>query len=232
MSARSHEEYQENIGAYVLGALPELEHEVLERHIATCESCRAEAERLMPVTDVLARSVPQVMPPASLKTSLMETVRAEAAARTADDRARKPRRSWWPQALQPRIAAAGALAVLAIGVVIGVAADQSADRSERVVTAKIDRTLMPSGGATLHVSGDRRRVKLKLSDAPAPGKGRLYELWVRRNGKVIPGPTVRQGGDGEITIPGGVTDADAVMVTVEQKRVTKPTGPVVMTFEV
>jgi anti-sigma-K factor RskA len=232
VSTRSHDEYQDNIGAYVLGALPELEHEVLERHIETCDSCRAEVARLMPVTDVLARSVPQVMPPASLKAGLMETVKAEAKARTADERARKPSRSWWPQALQPRVAAAAALAVLAIGVVIGVAADQSADRSERVIAAKIDRTLMPSGGATLEVSGDRRDVTLKLTDAPDPGKGRLYELWVRRNGKVIPGPVVRQGGNGEITIPGGVTDADAVMVTVEEKRVTKPTGPVVMTFDV
>ena len=30
MNARSHEEYKENIGAYVLGALPELEAELLE----------------------------------------------------------------------------------------------------------------------------------------------------------------------------------------------------------
>jgi anti-sigma factor RsiW len=79
VSVRSHEDYQENLGAYVLGALPELEAEVLERHLPSCESCRAEVARLEVVTNALARSVPQVDPPPSLKASLMRTVNEEAA---------------------------------------------------------------------------------------------------------------------------------------------------------
>src|SRR3954463_3085934 len=95
MSTRSHEDYKDNIGAYVLGALPELEAEVLERHLATCESCRADVEELRPVTAAMARSVPQVEAPPSLKASLMEVVNSEAAARAdAAPRRTRDRRSF------------------------------------------------------------------------------------------------------------------------------------------
>jgi anti-sigma-K factor RskA len=232
VSTRSHEEYKENIGSYVLGALPDLESELLERHLAGCDSCRAELEELRPVTAALARSVPQVEAPSSLKASLMATVNSEAEMR-ADKPVRVPReRRNWFASLQPRFAMAMALCVLALGVVIGVAADRSSDHGERTIAAKINRTLMPSGDAKLRVSGNRENVSLRLNNAPEPGSGHLYELWVRRDGRIVPGPVVRSGGDGNIKIPGGVHGADAVMVTLEKKRVTAPTGPVVMTFNI
>lgn len=234
MSARSHEEYQENLGAYILGALPELEAEVLEKHVAACDSCRSELAHLRPVTAALARSVPQVDPPPSLKTALMATVRSEAEAR-AGTPARPSGESWfrrWLAGLQPRAAVAMALSVLALGVVVGVVADQLADSGERTVTAQIDRTLMPTGDASLRISGDGDDARVRLTDAPAPGSGHIYELWVERDGRIIPGPTVTKGGDGTVAIPGGVAGASAVMVTLETKRVEKPTGPVIMTFEV
>jgi hypothetical protein len=232
VSARSHEEYKENIGSYVLGALPELEAELLERHLAGCDSCRAEYEELRPVPAALARSVPQVEAPTSLKASLMATVNAEAEMRADKPvRVRRERRNWFAS-LQPRFAMAMALCVLALGVVIGVAADRSSDHGERTIAAKINRTLMPSGDAKLRVSGNRENVSLRLTNAPEPGSGHLYELWVRRDGRIVPGPVVRSGGDGNIKIPGGVHGADAVMVTLEKKRVTAPTGPVVMTFNI
>jgi anti-sigma-K factor RskA len=235
MSARTHEDYKENIGAYVLGALPELEAEVLEKHLAGCEACRAEVAALQPVTAAIARSVPQVEPPASLKASLMATVRSEAEARSATPARERPAESRWSRwlaGLQPRIAATAALAVLALGVVVGVVADQMADNGERTVVAKIDRKLMPTGDATLRISGDGEDARVQLSDAPEPGSGHLYEVWIQRGDQIIPGPTVTSGGDGEVTVPGGVNGAQNVMVTLETKRVAKPTGPVIMTFEV
>jgi anti-sigma-K factor RskA len=238
MSARSHDEYQENIGAYVLGALPELEHEVLERHIAGCESCRAEAERLAPVTDVLARSVPQVMPPASLKASLMETVRAEAQARTADERARRLRRSWWPAGVQPRIAARGALALVAVGVVIGVAATQFSDNGPgtRTITAQqVNRAAMPSGSAALELTNDDRSGRVRLNGAPPPPSGREYQLWIQRGKTIERGPAFTVGADGDATqsLPGDLRNADAVMVTIERAGgAPAPTSKPIMQFPV
>lgn len=234
MSARSHEEYQDNIGAYLLGALPELEVELLERHMATCESCRAEVAQLEPVTSAIARSVPQVEPPPSLKASLMATVREEAAQRAAAERpARRRSLPAWFAGLQPRMAAGLALAVLAIGVVIGVAAGQIGSGNGKTLSARVDRTVIPSGSASLRVSSDDTKATFRLSAAPAPPSGRVYKLWIQRGKTIQPGPVVTHGGDASIRIPGGVRGASAVMVTVESNpNATAPTGKPIMRVDV
>jgi anti-sigma-K factor RskA len=235
VNARSHDEYRENIGAYVLGALPELESEVLERHLATCESCRSEVEELRPVTAAMARSVPQVEAPPSLKANLMDVVNSEASARAAVQ-PRRSRRSFgsWLSGLQPRMAAAIAVGVLVLGVAVGIAVDQIATSdggSTMTVAAKIDRKLMPTGDASLAVKGDKG--KLVLTDAPQPPAGRVYQLWYQHGKTIERGGTFRPRSDGTYDASVPVGDTDAVMVTVEREGgVPAPTGPPVMQFTV
>jgi anti-sigma-K factor RskA len=237
MNARSHEDYRDNIGAYVLGALAEPEAEQLERHMATCESCRSEVEELRPVTAAIARSVPQVEPPPSLKASIMATVNAEAVARAGEAAARRrERRSFgrWIAGLQPRVAVGLALGVLALGVVVGVAADKLAGGGgtpTTTVAAKIDRKRMPSGEASLAVKG--KTGKLQLSGAPQPPAGRVYQLWYQHGKTIERGGTFRPRSDGsyDATLP--VAGADAVMVTIERAGgALAPTGPPVLQFTV
>lgn len=237
MSVRSHEEFKENIGPYVLGALPELEAELLERHLAGCESCRSEVEELRPVTAAMARSVPQVEPPPSLKASLMATVNAEAAARAGEvAKPRRQRRSLASRlsGLQPRMAAAMALAVLALGVIVGVAADQlagSGGTSTTTVAATIDRKQMPTGDASLAVHG--RTAKLELTGAPQPPSGRVYQLWYQHGKTIERGGTFRPQSDGSYRADVPVSGTDAVMVTIERAGgAPAPTGPPVMQFNV
>lgn len=238
MNARSHEEYKDNIGAYVLGALPDLEAELLERHLAGCESCRAEVEQLRPVPAAIARSVPQVEPPPSLKANLMATVNAEAGAREVEAREerRRERRSFgsWIQGLKPRVAVALALGVLALGVVVGVAADKIAGGggpAGTTVAAKIDRKQMPTGQASLVVKGNTG--ELELSDAPQPPSGRVYQLWYQHGKTIERGGTFRPRGDGSYDVDVPVAGANAVLVTVEQAGgAAAPTGPPVMQFTV
>ncbi len=73
-----HSEYAENVGAYALGALPELEAQVFERHLMACEECQEELQRLNEAVEALPRSVTPHEAPPSLKASLMEVVNAEA----------------------------------------------------------------------------------------------------------------------------------------------------------
>jgi anti-sigma-K factor RskA len=241
VSSRSHDEYRENIAGYVLGALPELESELLERHLAGCESCRAEVEELRPVTAAMARSVPQVEPPPSLKASLMEIVNAEAAVRagTAAEpsaRPRRERRSFgnWLSGLQPRMAAALALAVLALGVAVGIGASQlggGGSSHTTTVAAKIDRKLMPTGDASLAVSG--KTGKLELTGAPQPPAGRVYQLWYQHGKTIERGGTFRPQSDGTYRADVSGAGANAVMVTVEKAGgAPAPTGPPVMQFSV
>ena len=240
MNARSHDEYQENIGAYVLGALPELETEVLERHLATCETCRAEVERLQPVPHALARSVPQVEPPPSLKAGLMKIVREETAQREGAARREPVWRRLLPgrlSELQPRAAMAGALAVLALGVVIGVGADKLArsGAGQHTVAAQVDRRLLPRGQASLRYSNHDRSARVSLTNAPRPPAGRVYQLWIQRGKTIERGPvfTVGANGRGSQSIPGGVGGANAVMVTVEHAGgAPAPTGPPIMRFNI
>jgi anti-sigma-K factor RskA len=232
VSTRSHDEYRDNIGAYVLGALPELESELLERHLAGCDSCRAEVEELQPVTAAMARSVPQVDAPPELKVRLMDVVNSEAA---EPQRARE-RRSFgsWFAGLQPRMAAAMAVGVLALGVVVGVGVSQLAggdSGTTTTVAAKIDRTQMPTGDASLAVKGDTGTIR--LSGAPQPPTGRVYQLWYQHGKTIERGSTFRPKGDGSYKADLSVAGANAVMVTVERAGgAPAPTGPPVMQFTV
>jgi anti-sigma-K factor RskA len=229
VNARNHDEYRENIGPYVLGALPELETELLERHLAGCESCRAEVEELRPVTAAIGRSVPQVDPPPSLKASLMEIVYAEAVPA-------RPRRSLgrWFAGLQPRMAVALALGVLALGVVVGVAADQlagSGGSEATTVAAKIDRSRLPRGKASLTVDGGRGR--LQMTGMPQPPAGRVYQLWYQHGKSIERGATFRPAGDGSYRADLPVRGADAVMLTVEREGgAPAPTMKPIMQFTV
>jgi anti-sigma-K factor RskA len=233
MSARDHEDYQDNIAAYVLGALPELEGELPERHLAGCESCRAEVDGLRPVTAAMLRSVPQVEPPPSLKASLMQTVNEEAALRAGPAEApREKRRRNWFGGWTPRLAIGLAVVVLAL-VAVGIATDPFGGGSSKTttITAQIDRKLMPAGSATLEVSG--RNGEIKLKHAPIPPPGRVYQLWFQRGKMIERGGTFRPKADGsyDATVP--VAGADAVMVTVENEGGAKaPTSPPVIQFTV
>jgi anti-sigma-K factor RskA/putative zinc finger protein len=72
-------EHRDDVGAWVLGALPEDEHERFAAHLAGCEECRGEVAELQMVADTLPLAAPQVAPPPELKERLMTAVRAEAA---------------------------------------------------------------------------------------------------------------------------------------------------------
>jgi anti-sigma-K factor RskA len=233
VSARNHEDYRENIAAYVLGALPELDAELLERHLTGCETCRAEAEDLRLVTAAMARSVPQVEPPPSLKASLMRTVTEEAALRAAQRPGRRETRRRQFEGWTPRLAVGLAALVLAVVVAVGIATDPFAGggSTTTTITAQIDRKLMPTGTAVLHVSGSDGRLELK--NAPAPPSGRVYQLWFQHGKTIERGGTFKPKRDGSYDATVSVAGARAVMVTVEKAGgASAPTGPPVMQFTV
>lgn len=218
MTARDHEQHSDNLAPWLLGALPPLEAEVFERHVAGCDACQQEAARLRPALGALAGAAPDVEPPPELKASLMATVRAE-----AKTRGKAPaRRRIWP-ALRP----ATALAMVAVGVVIGVTATQVSDDSGRTIAAAVDRTRIQTGTAELHVDGSEAR--LVMQDLPDPGAGKVWEVWIQNGESLKRGP-VTEGG--EVELPGGVQGADAVLVTRERTGgVDEPTEAPVMKFD-
>jgi anti-sigma-K factor RskA len=211
----------ESVGAYALGALPELEAQVFERHLMRCEQCQDELQRLNEAVEALPRSVTPHEAPASLKTSLMDVVNAEAASRGgAPERAR-----WRPSFRLPRLAPAAAwaaAAVLIVGVLGGYGISQlgSDDESGRTLQAQVDMNQLPDGSASLSVPADEDDGSvLRVEGMPDPGGERVYQVWVQRDGEVVPVSifNVDGDGDGSAAVPQSLEDGDAVMVTREPR---------------
>jgi anti-sigma factor RsiW len=222
VSARDHTEYREEIGAYLLGALTDLERQAFERHVAGCAECRDELERLRPAADALPRSVEQVEPPPGLKTSLMEVVEREAGERSGAPAARRrsPRRIRLPSlaGLRPSLVAAA----LALGLVAGFGVAQLAGGGDdaRTVAATVDEGRLPDASGSLRIQGDGEDgAILRVHGMPPPGGDRVYQAWVQRDGTVVPQPTFEVGADGggAVAVPDDLSGAEAILVTREAR---------------
>jgi hypothetical protein len=220
VSARDHTSYQEELGAYMLGALTDLERQAFERHLAGCAECRGELERLRPAAEALPRSVEQVEPPPGLKASLMEVVEREARDRSGESvRRRPPLRARLPSlsGLRPALVAGA----LALGVVAGFGVAQLAGEDDsRTVVATVDESRLPQASGRLQISGDGEDgAILRVQGMPSPGGDRVYQAWVQRDGAVVPQPTfeVGQDGGGAVAVPDDLSDAQAVLVTREAR---------------
>lgn len=230
MSAEQHSLFEEDTGAYVLGALEEAEQTRFVGHLRTCHVCRDEVDRLTQAVDALPRSVTPIAPPATLKAAVMGAIDVEA--REEMPRS-EPTRSK-PSArlagmgkrlfggIRPRIASLGAVAVLAIGLAVGfgvgLLSDGGSSSSSRTVAAKFDgkRVVNGSGNLVISNSSDAGGT-LRVHGMPSLPSNEVYQVWVQRRGEVIPQALFNVGEDGSgLTAVGGdLKKADAVLVTRE-----------------
>jgi anti-sigma factor RsiW len=221
VSARDHTQYREEIGAYLLGALTDLERQAFERHLAGCAECRDELEKLRPAADALPRSVEQVEPPPGLKTSLMEVVESEARERSGATarRERTARRIRLPSlaGFRPVLVAAA----LALGLVAGFGVAQLGGGDDaRTVAATVDQGRLPDASGSLRIQGDGEDgAILTVQGMPPAGGERVYQAWVQRDGTVVPQPTFEVGADGggAVAVPEDLSGAQAVLVTREAR---------------
>jgi anti-sigma factor RsiW len=206
-----HDRHQEDVGAYLLGALEPAEQASFEGHLAGCPECRAEVEQLRVAADALPRSVEPFAPPPSLKRSLMEAVREDARP------AREPFLARLFAGIRPQFALAGAAAALIVAIVVGTQLS-GGDDGQRVVTAVIDRSRVPAATATVTVPKDRSGpAQLRVTGMPAPKAGQVYEIWLKRGDQVQPGPLFNtdRSGNGAGAIPDDLQGVSAVLVTRE-----------------
>ncbi len=204
-----HTRHQDDVGAYLLGALNDLERQAFERHLARCDECQEELARLQPAADALLGSVQQFEPPARLKASLMDVVEREAREQQPEAERRRPRLRFL---MRPAFVAAALL----IGLVVGFAVAQLGGEDEsRTLAATVDRA-MPEAGGTLRVSNDD--ATLRLHDMPALSGSRVYQVWLQHGERMVPARTFEVGDDGRGAVDlSGVDDADGVYVTREAR---------------
>jgi anti-sigma factor RsiW len=221
MTARDHTDFRDEIGAYLLGALTDLERQAFEHHMESCAQCRDEVEQLRPAAEALPRSVEQVQPPRSLRTSLMEVVAQEARERPG---APAPRRSLRERLLPSglvRLALVGA--ALAVGLLAGFGVAQLSDdggEEVRTFAATVNDQRLPTASGNVKVEGNGENgAILRLQGMPSLGGERVYQAWVQRDKTFVPQPTFEVGedGGGAVAIPDDLSDAQAVLVTREPR---------------
>jgi anti-sigma factor RsiW len=189
-----HSRHRDDVGAYLLGALNDVERRAFERHVRECAECQDELDRLRPAADVLPASVEQVAPPPGLKKRVMAEVEP-------------------PRRRLPAVWLAAAAVVLALAVAFGVT--QLGPDDTRTVTATVAKA-MPRAGGKLEVTGDA--ATLHLHDMPELGGARVYQVWVQHGEHLVPARTFEVGrsGAGDVRLP-NVANADGVYVTREPR---------------
>jgi Anti-sigma-K factor rskA len=161
-------------------------------------------------------------PPPALKARIMAEVEREAAllaaaGPAADRPAPKPaRRSWFGGFRLPTPAVAAlACATLLVGLGAGALLFGSSSGGHTVRFEK-GGALTANASAELDVSGNR--AVLVARGLPAPGNGRVYQVWLQRDGQA-PEPTAalftpRRDGSATASVP-DVKGVDKVMVSSE-----------------
>jgi hypothetical protein len=198
-----HTRYQDDIGAYLLGALNDLERQAFERHLTGCSECRDELERLRPAADALPGSVVQLDPSPGLKQRLMAEVEGDSKVVPLEPHRRRPTRL---------LAVA---AVLLLGIVVGFGVAQLGGDDSRTVTATVAKA-MPQAGGNLEISGDDGT--LRLHDMPDLGGARVYQVWYQHDEQLVPARTFEVGRSGMGTVElRNVESADGVFVTREAR---------------
>ncbi len=222
-------DHADDAGAYVLSALSEQEHDAYTAHLETCADCRAEVEQLQIVADQLPMAAPQLVPSPDVRNRLMAIVESEAellrAAGPEADRAvpapgtmRLRDRVWWPSwAVSPGFAAGLATVLLLVGVGAGLLVS-GGDSTGPVRTVQANVT---APGARATVALQDGRATLNVENLPAAPSGRVYQVWLMRDGKPEPTHTlftVRPDGRAAVKIDEKVDGVEQILVTAE------PTG--------
>jgi len=210
-------------GAYAVDALDDHERELFERHLADCADCRAEVASLREAAATLPESTPASPPPA-LRDSVLAGIRTvrplpPLPTSVAAERARTRRPLW----RNPSALLAAAAAVVAIGGAVMVTQPwddeaRAPSAAERVIEADDAREVtvkLDGATATLFHSPSQGRAALVTDDLPAPPAGKVYELWLQKDGVMVPAGLMPAGEDQEFLLSGDTSGATAAGITVE-----------------
>lgn len=229
LDSQSECEERGQAAAYVLSALEHDEALIFREHLNSCAVCSADVASLQPVVDSLPTGVSHVVASEELRARVMASVRSEAellnAAGAGADRAEPAR----PRRLMRRPQLLATAVAMGIGLLIGaVAIDTGSQAPATHVTSAKLASLPPGARAVLRQAGSH--AELVVSGVSQPPRGKIYELWLAREG-VPPQPTnalfgVTRAGDASVNVPGDLAGVRQVMVTAEPLGgSTHPTSP-------
>jgi len=213
VSAQDHRRWEDDLAAWMLGALEPAEVERFERHLAGCERCRTDLNWLRPAVDTIPATVTQLSPPPRLRGRLLGIVRADARREAGPERSRR----WLPWLAIPRpaLAALAATALVAAGIAGYVL--RGDESGQTTIEANASRQAQ-GASAELIVEGDSGT--LEAEGMPKLGRDHVFQAWIVDEGATKPRPSTlfvpRRGGTATASIS-GLEDAAQVMVTREPR---------------
>lgn len=217
---------------WVMGTLSREEADRFERHLGTCADCSLLVMRLREARELLRDAAADVAPPPEVRDSLMTTVRTEASLFDAAEAPPGGDPVVRPMRRRLFIPVAGAVALLAIGIVIGSSLTRGDGPGQAPTIRRFEGSVTNAGGgprakAAIVVKADMAR--LVLTDVAAPPKGRVYQVWVVRRPSVATPTgslfTVPRSGDTKVSLP-DLRGVERVIVSAEPPSGSRrPTPP-------
>lgn len=235
-----HEQVDELIAAYSLGAVDTAEAALVRRHLPDCVECQETLLRMTEVVAVLPLSLEEVDPPRELRDRIMSGIAASGSVPT--NRTLKvvadPERSgnllflrrvpsWAP------VAAAAVLLAAMFGWNLSLQNRHAVTAPSTQQASLVDGAHSPVGAVTY--MKDRQVAFVTFNALTAPAAGKTYELWVipaggkpQAAGVFLPDPD----GSKVLVLNRAIGHGDIVAVTEEAPGgVTQPTGAPVITAQ-
>jgi len=213
----NHNIWDDELAAYVVGALDAGERAAFEGHLVDCERCRAELSYLAPAVVSLPLTVERIEPPTALRGRIMDAVGADTAAleaaAAASDHVGAPKRSWRDLFFRPA-PVAGLAALLAVAFVVGFAA-RGGGGGVRVVREPARPLTAQAVNATLVLNA--RQWQLRVRELPALRAGEVYQMWIERGRALLPATLFVLSRNGQAAVPVNVpvVHGDVLLVTAE-----------------
>lgn len=197
--------------AYTLGALEAEEAARFRRHADGCAECRAELEAHRATAGLLALGAPQLELPRSVRSRVLDEVRAEARRARSASRRGRARVGWGV----PRLALGAGVVTVAAAAAVVLAITLPGGGATRVYRAAV---VPRAASASVRVAAGRAELIVRRLAAPPAGK--VYEAWLAHGGRATPAALFRVGATGSaaVRLHGSLRGVQAVMVTVEGRR--------------
>lgn len=235
-----HEQVDELIAAYSLGAVDDGEAAMVRRHLPDCSECQGTLLRMTEVVAVLPLSLEEVDPPRELRDRILARVARADAGTSEVARVATPvpepmgrllflRRvpSWAP------VAVAAVLLAAMFGWNLSLQNRHGNPTSPAQQAALVDNSHSAVGIVTY--MKDRQVAFVSFNSLSAPSSGKTYELWVipaggkpQAAGVFLPDPD----GSKVLVLNRSINHGDTVAVTEEAPGgVAQPTGAPVITAQ-
>jgi anti-sigma factor RsiW len=236
----------EQVGAYVLDALPADEVAAFEAHLASCPACRAEVAELREVVGVLPLALTPVEPPASLRDRISRALEEDVAQRPALTAlpGGAPKRS--QRTRFPVVEGLLALAAVAVIAALGlwnlhlqnrIDQQQAAVDLQQLVSSALNHrdavypvtptTSAARATAYMVQPPGKQSAYLIVKDLPNPPARKVYQLWLLRAGVPTSAGTFTYSGNNPkvVPVPMPATGFTLTAVTVENAPHGSDHGP-------